>query len=210
MQASCHTRRNVLIATGALCLSMAVPTYAVDDRGPVAQIHVLINGLVRVMKAGAKTPFTQRFDMLAPVIDQTFDLQAILQQSVGLSWESLPPDQKEMLAQAFRSYTVASYVDSFNYFNNQKFEVSPETRAVGNEQVVTTRIIPLSGTTHELDYVMRKVGADWRVVDVLADGSISRVAVQRSDFRHLLGRGGAEALASNLKRKFTDLSDGSS
>ena len=81
---------------------------------------------------------------------------------------------------------------------------------MGNEQVVQTRIIPLAGITHELDYVMRKVGADWRVVDVLADGSISRVAVQRSDFRHLLQRGGAQNLADSLHRKFTDLSDGSS
>ncbi len=31
----------------------------------------------------------------------------------------------------------------------------------------------------------------WRIVDVLLDGSISRVAVQRSDFRSLLGNGGA-------------------
>ena len=35
---------------------------------------------------------------------------------------------------------------------------------------------------------MRQVNADaWKAVDVLLDGTISRVAVQRSDFRSLLG-----------------------
>jgi phospholipid transport system substrate-binding protein len=55
---------------------------------------------------------------------------------------------------------------------------------------------------------MRNVGGAWRVVDVLADGSISRVAVQRSDFRRLVERGGAKALIESLNQKTTDLSGG--
>jgi phospholipid transport system substrate-binding protein len=51
-------------------------------------------------------------------------------------------------------------------------------------------------------------GGAWQVVDVLADGSISRVAVQRSDFRHLLARGGPQALAESLRNKSANLSEG--
>jgi phospholipid transport system substrate-binding protein len=43
---------------------------------------------------------------------------------------------------------------------------------------------------------------------VLADGAISRVAVQRSDFRSLLMRGGAPALAASLQQKTADLGGG--
>ncbi len=114
-----------------------------------------------------------------------------------------------MLTEAFRRYTVSSYVNSFDDFNGQHFEISPETRTVGSEQVVETKVIPKKGDRHELDYVMRQSSAGWRVVDVLADGSISRVAVQRSDFRRLLSRGGAQALAESLRTKSADLSDGS-
>jgi phospholipid transport system substrate-binding protein len=88
--------------------------------------------------------------------------------------------------------------------------IAPTTRAVGNEQVVQTRIIPKTGDSHELDYVMREGGSGWRAVDVLADGTISRVAVQRSDFRRLMARGGPQALADSLRSKSVDLSDGSS
>jgi phospholipid transport system substrate-binding protein len=42
----------------------------------------------------------------------------------------------------------------------------------------------------------------------MADGSISRVAVQRSDFRGLLARGGAPAVAQSFTAKSADLSDG--
>ena len=93
--------------------------------------------------------------MLAPIIDRTFDLAAILRESVGAFWATLSPDQQTVLAHAFRRYTVATYVNNFDKFDDQRFVVMPETRAVGNQQVVQTQIIPKSGTSHELDYVMR-------------------------------------------------------
>ena len=55
---------------------------------------------------------------------------------------------------------------------------------------------------------MRKTGSGWKAVDVLADGSISRVAVQRSDFGSLLTRGGAPALETSLQQKTQTLSRG--
>jgi phospholipid transport system substrate-binding protein len=178
---------------------------AVED--PVlVPAHQLIEGLLHVMKAGSTTPFSQRYDMLAPVIDQTFDLTAILRASVGsATWQALPADQQETLAAAFRLYTVSSYVGSFNAFTGQRFVVNPETRIVGEDQVVQTKIIPVSGDSHQLDYVMREASAGWRIVDVLADGAISRVAVQRSDFRQLIRQGGAAGLAQSLKAKSDDL-----
>ncbi|HEX5328311.1 MAG TPA: ABC transporter substrate-binding protein, partial [Acetobacteraceae bacterium] len=76
------------------------------------------------------------------------------------------------------------------------------------EQVVSTEIIPTSGSSHRIDYVMRKTNAGWKAIDVLLDGSISRVAVQRSDFRSLLNRGGAPALEASLQQKTQTLSRG--
>ena len=210
MQISYNRRGLLVAATSALFVATATPVRAVGEPAVVEPIHELMDGLLRVMKQGLGTPFLQRFEILAPVIERTFDLAAVLKESVGAPWATLAPDQQQMLSQAFRRYTVATYVNSFNTFNGQRFEVMPDTRPVGTEQVVQTRIIPKSGDGHELDYVMRQGGPGWRAVDVLADGSISRVAVQRSDFRRLLARGGAQALADSLRAKSADLSDGAS
>ena len=156
-------------------------------------------------------PFEKRFDQLAPAVENAFDLETILQVSVGPFWPMLPADQKAMLEAAFRRYTIASYVNSFDNYTGQSFEVSPELRDLPNgEQEVNTRIIPRNGDPHVLDYVMRQDPQGWRAVDVLLDGTISRVAVQRSDFRSLLNRGGAAALAKSLQDKTADLSGGAS
>ncbi len=45
---------------------------------------------------------------------------------------------------------------------------------------------------------------------MLLDGSISRVAVQRSDFRTLLTGGDADALIASLRTKIADLSESGS
>jgi phospholipid transport system substrate-binding protein len=212
-------RRGLLAASAGVLMGAALPVYVAatirparaEDDSIVQPIQQLVDGLTEIMKAGTGTPFAQRFDTLAPIVDRTFDLPVILQESVGERWASLPQDQQDMLMQAFRRYTVASYVNSFDDYKGQHFDVKPDTRPVGNgEQVVQTRIIPRRGDGHELDYVMRQGTEGWRAVDVLADGSVSRVAVQRSDFRRLLTRGGAQALAQSLRTKSADLSGGSS
>jgi phospholipid transport system substrate-binding protein len=199
------SRRVILTLTMAVLGPAVLPPCATADEAVLTPAHQLIDGLLRVMQAGHNTPFSQRFSMLAPVIDQTFDLTTILNLSVGATWQSMPPDQQAILLKAFRRYTVSSYVNSFDNYSGQRFLVNPETRTVGNEQVVQTQIIPVAGEGHELDYVMREGPAGWRIVDVLADGAISRVAVQRSDFRQLIRQGGASALAQNLEAKSANL-----
>ena len=182
---------------------------AMADTAAVAPIRELCDSLLGIMRAGTSTPFAQRFDRLAPAVERAFDLPAILQLSVGPTWASLPPDQQAALLTAFRRYTIANYVNSFDNYNGQRFDILPDTKALpSGEQVAQTRIISNSGESHELDYVMRQGGGTWKAVDVLADGSISRVAVQRSDFRRLVSRGGASALIDSLKRKTSDLSGG--
>ena len=202
-------RRGVLAVLTVLPIWRGLAAQAAEE-AVVAPVQRLTDGLLQIMRAGARTPFNQRFDMLAPVVDQAFDLSTILQESVGTAWSALPADQQTMLLDAFRRYTVASYVNSFDAFGGERFDVKPETRPVGNgEQIVQTQIVPVSGSGLELDYVMRDGAAGWRAVDVLADGSVSRVAVQRSDFRRLLSRGGAEALAESLRTKSAALSGAS-
>jgi phospholipid transport system substrate-binding protein len=176
---------------------------------PAAPVEQMNNALLAVMKAGGRTPFSERYRMLAPVVEKVFDLQAVLERSVGLSWGTLPDAQKTVLANAFRRYTISSYLANFDSFNGQSFQVSPTVRAVGDgEVVVDSRLMRVNDDPVAIDYVMRRGPDGWRAVDVLTNGAISRVAVQRSDFRHLLSDGGVPALTASLESKVATLSGG--
>jgi phospholipid transport system substrate-binding protein len=168
----------------------------------------LYAALEAAMRAGRTTPFPQRFDALAPVIDRIFALETILKVSVGLRWDSMDARARDKLLKVFRRFTIATYVANFDKYDGERFKILPGARDSGADRIVQTEIISGDGQIIRLDYVMREADGMWRAVDVLFEGSISRVAVQRSDFRKILATGDAEALISSLRRKIADLSDG--
>jgi phospholipid transport system substrate-binding protein len=174
-----------------------------DARQAVSELYA---GLEAEMRAGGS--FQQRFALLAPVIDRVFDLSTILQTSVGLRWSSLDEASRQKLFTVFRAFTVASYTANFDKPGDETFEVLPRTRPSGQDVIAESRLIPKDGDPVRLDYVMRSGDMGWRIIDVLLDGTISRVAVQRSDFRSLLASGDPTPLIDSLKRKVSDLSGG--
>lgn len=188
---------------------LALPAFAQGTSSALPVVQAFVDALDKTMKAGPGASFRARFDRLAPAVDKAFDLTTILSVSVGARWASMDAAAKADLSTVFRTYTIASYVANFGVHDGEIFQIEPETRASGADQVVRTRIVPKSGETVKLDYLVRQSDGVWRIVDVLADGTISRVAVQRSDFRALLGRdGNTAALLDSLRRKIADLSGG--
>ena len=200
------TGRRVLLAAGPALLLARVARAAADPDA-VAPIAGLNAALLASMKAGKSSSFPQRFNALLPAVDRAFDLQAILQAAVGLKWASLPPARQAELLAVFRQFTAASYASKFDSFSGEKLDVLPDSRTIDADQVVETRLTPASGDPVRLDYVMRRTPAGWKAVDVLLTGTISQVAVQRSDFRSLVGEDGSGLLAS-LRKKVSDLSGG--
>ena len=195
----------LMLVTIAVAVGWGRPASASDITAPVEQLHA---GLMSIMKAGKTASFRQRYETIAPVIGQIFDLETILRQVVGPRWPSLPADQQAALADAFRRYTIASYVANFDTYSGQSFDTGPVVRPVGNDRVVETRIASAGGKVHALNYVMRQERGGWKVVDVLAEGSISRVASQRSEMRSLLADGGGAELLVSLRQKTAELSGG--
>jgi phospholipid transport system substrate-binding protein len=208
---SLKRRAFLLASTGSVVgIAMAAGRSAwADSTAPLDQpLQELYTALEAAMRSGHTTPFPQRFEALAPVVDQVFDLKTVLRVSVGLRWDNMDADVKTRLLDAFRRFTVATYVASFDKYDGEHFQILPGARDAGADRIVGTEIVNGSGDHVRMDYVMRADNGTWRAVDVLLEGSISRVAVQRSDFRKILASGDADALIASLRRKVVDLSDG--
>ena len=176
------------------------------DPGAVAPVQALDQALIAAMKSGRATPFAQRFAALSPVVERTFDLPAILMASVGLRWRSMSAAEQQRLLQAFRKFTVVSYVANFDNYGGERIEITPATRTIGADQVVGTQLVS-GGDVTAIDYVMHRGPEGWRAIDVLLNGSISQVAVNRSDWRRLLASG-AEPLINSLQQRYSSLSGG--
>jgi phospholipid transport system substrate-binding protein len=187
-----------------LGLALAAPAMAATpEQAPVAALDA---ALIAAMKHGGG--FQARYDILAPVVRQSFDLDAILQTSVGFLWPTLPADQKARLQSVFATFTIASYANAFSGYHGETFELLAAERAVGSRKVVETKLVAADGSATELDYVMTDGADGWHITDVLFNGTISKVAVQVSDFSSLVTTGDASALIAALQKKIVALSGG--
>jgi phospholipid transport system substrate-binding protein len=211
MTAIPFARRTLLGGAVLTLLAASAQADPASAAGPIPPIRQLNQALLTIMQQGRATPFARRAAELTPAIEIALNLPAILRVSVGPSWAGLKPEDQNRLLDVFRQYTVATFVENFDSYEGQKITVSPQTRTLSDgAQVVRTDIIPRSGLAgHTIDYVMRRTpGGAWKATDVLADGTISRVAVMRSDFAGLLAQGGAAGLEASLQRKTAALANG--
>ena len=191
-------RRRALLVLACGLLAGAGPD------APAAPIAAFNDALLAGMKAGGTTAFASRAAALAPFVERAFDLAGILQASVGPRWNSFSAAQRQEALDAFRAFTIATWVANFDRHDGETLEILGERRRVGADEVVATRIVPRARAPTRLDYIMRQSAGGWRAVDILLDGTISRVTVQRSDFRLLLADGDPTKLIATLRAKAAD------
>jgi phospholipid transport system substrate-binding protein len=178
---------------------------------PEAQpIEALDTALIATMKAGsANASFQSRYDQLDPVVKQALNLPIILQNSVGVEWSTIAAAQQAQLEQVFEQFTVASYVNGFGGYGGQQIQLLPAERDLGAKKIVESQIVPSDGSSPtRLDYVMADGAGGWQATDVLFNGTISKVAIQSSDFSSLVNSGDATQLIAALKTKVATLSGG--
>ena len=72
--------------------------------------------------------------------------------------------------------------------------------------IVQTKIVKSTGEATTLNYLMRQNQGSWQISDVYLDGTISQLAVQRSEFNSILRREGVDGLVMALNRKVDLLS----
>jgi phospholipid transport system substrate-binding protein len=188
-----------------LCLAlllMAAPLAqgAAAALDPQEVVRSFYGVLLSNMRDGRLLGESGRLARLAPVVDRTFDISAMTRLAVGPSWANLNPAQQQQLIAAFGHYIAATYADQFGTYSGERLEVSGE-RSRGADAVVETRIVKPNGEATRLDYLMRQDQGGRRVSDVYLDGSISQLAVHRSEFHSILQREGVDGLVMALNRK---------
>lgn len=196
-------RASALVLAISLCVA---PVAHASASTPGESIETLDSALISLMKsASAKESFQARYQQLAPVIKQSYNLPLVTQNSVGFLWSTLPTDQQKELVDLFTQFTISSYVSQFDGFGGQKLSVLPDEKALGDKKIVLTQLASPDGSSFQIDYVMGKEGNDWKINDVLLNGTISQVAVHASDFASLVKSGDASKLISALQAKIKTL-----
>jgi phospholipid transport system substrate-binding protein len=153
--------------------------------------------LLDCMKNAKALGVEGRYSKLKPSVEQSFELGTMIKYAVGPTWDTASADDRKALASAFARMTVAQYAGNFDGYDGEKFTVEPKADIRGNDHYVKTALVAKDQTV-AFTYRMRQFGGDWKIIDVLLEGSISQLAVYRSDFAATLKDGGPQALVKKL------------
>jgi phospholipid transport system substrate-binding protein len=191
----------------SLAIGMFVESAAALALDAQANVRGFYESLMSTMKNGQTLGQSGRYARLAPVVDRVFDVALMTRLAIGSSWATLPEPQQQQLTEAFRHYIAATYADRFDSWSGEQLEVIGE-QPYNADIIVQTKIVKPDGEATTLNYLMRQSQGSWQISDVYLDGTISQLAVQRSEFNSILRREGVDGLVMALNRKADLLSRG--
>lgn len=182
---------------------------AADAGGPVAVIQRFYDGLLSVMKEAKRLSFDQRYQRLAPVVAQTYNLPLMSRLTIGPEWQRFQSAQQQSVTDVFSRYTIALYANRFDDFNGERFEVDPKPATNANGVLVQSTFVKSDRDKVIFNYLMRQsTEGAWQAIDVYLNGTISQLATQRSEYASVLQQGGADALIKLLDQRIAELRTG--
>lgn len=217
MNATLLRRRGGTVVGVALALSLlgaplagsrAAENAAAGDA--VQRIEQLHGTLLEVMRKAGELGFRGRAAKLRPVIEGSYDIRFMAEKALGRYWSELDPRQRERMVDAFRRMTVATYAARFDGYDGESFEIIDDRPSVQDTVLVRSRILRGGGEPVELTYRLRKTDASWRIIDVYLRGTVSELAMRRSEYTSVVRREGFESLVEALDAKVRELSAGDS
>ena len=187
-----------------LMLSLAsLPVIA--GEAPESVIGRFNEHLLEIMQNAKPLGYTGRQKIMTSAVAETYDIPAMTRSILGSASNNLPPDDLGRIVDAFGRFTVSTYAAQFDGFDGERFDVSPSRPSAKGLTMVPTKLVPRSGDPVEIDYLMREDKDAWRIVDVLLDGTVSQVAMRRSEFNTTFRNSGAEGLVSLMNDKVAAL-----
>ncbi|WP_374656266.1 ABC transporter substrate-binding protein [Dongia sp.] len=199
------SRRQALAMAGAAAMLQPAFAFAQAAPDPVTLVNGFYAALLDCMKRGAELGFDGRFQVIEPVLNETFDVATMCKISVGPEWTKMPGDQKGAVLVTFNKYMITTYAARFKEFKGQEFKVGEAKAAGEGRTLVETQLIRSNGEPVELNYLFRYNKDVWRVIDIYLAGAISQMAQLRSEFSKTVVDGGADALIASLEQKIEDL-----
>ena len=195
------TKFSKTIASVAIYIVAIFPAIAQQTTTPRSKVEAFHAALIGVMKQAKTLSVEDRFNLLKPSVESSFDLKLMIALASGKYWRAATDPRQENLRSAFAHFSAATYADRFSGFSGEVFKTLSVVNGPRRTMLVRTQIIRPGNTPVPLTYVTRRREGEWRIIDVLLDNGISELAVRRSEYRSVLKQKGISGLINLLKTK---------
>jgi phospholipid transport system substrate-binding protein len=209
MEASSRSR---ILAALLLLLTLLAPAAGAEETPPgteprptevIDELHEVMLG---VMKEAEALGYQGRYGRLESALPELFDLPFMAEKSVGRHWKTASEAERDELVSTFRRFTIANYAGRFEGWSGQSFQTLGEEPSMRGTTLVRTRLDEPDDEGVALDYRLRKDDSgEWKIIDVYLNGTVSELALRRSEYSSLIRREGFRALLSKLDERIGEL-----
>jgi phospholipid transport system substrate-binding protein len=169
----------------------------------VEKLHAALLG---VMKDATRLGYQGRYERLAPILMETYDTAFMAEKSVGRHWNLATPADQAALVETFSRFMVANYAGRFDGYAGEHFEILGEDPSAQGTVLVRSRLVEKEDEGVQLNYRLRPVDGSWKIIDVYLNGTVSELALRRSEYTSLIKRDGWQAVLTALDARIHDLS----
>jgi phospholipid transport system substrate-binding protein len=202
-----------LLSTGLICatLTLVAPSAlgetaaSPDGRTPDQVVERFHSSLIQMMKEADALGFSGRCDFIRPVLGESFDLSFMGSKAVGRHWRKLSEEEQQLWLGKFERLTVSNYAGRFSAFSGEAFETLGDEPAARDTIVVMTRLNLPSDEDVLLNYRLFETPSGWRIIDVYLNGTVSELALRRSEYSSALKRDGFQHLTAAIDEKIAEL-----
>lgn len=191
------------IVVGLLCV---VSVAQAEVIAPDALIKTTADEVIAIVKQDKEIQAGNQKKILALVDAKVlphFNFERMTQLSVGKSWRTATPEQKQALVAEYRNMLVRTYTKAFTVYRDQTIEIKPfKMAADATEVTVKTNIIKPGAQSIPVNYEMAKTADGWKVFDLTIEG-VSLVTSYRGTFSSEIQEKGIDGLIKTLSDKNT-------
>jgi phospholipid transport system substrate-binding protein len=208
-------RRSGVALAAFLLLSLAVTVAGTGGGANAADqkagdfIRELGARAVQILSDKEHTTFEERETAFRSLLVEGFHIKTISRFVLGRYWGKATEEQRVAYDEVFVDFIVRVYASRFDSYDGEVFEILQAVDSeVEGDTVVRTQILrPSGGTPIGVDYRVRVIDGEYKVVDVTVEG-ISMLHTHRVEFASVIKRKGMDGFLEELRAQVASRGEG--
>ena len=153
---------------------------------PMDQLQVAVDDILKILQSeelkgpGKKA---ERHQLVLNIVADLFDFREMARSSLGQSWNTLTPEEKDTFVGLFTTLVEQRYIGKIDSYNNQKV-VYKKQRVKGDNAMVYTAIID-KDLEIPIVYRLEKNKGKWLIYDLKIE-NVSLIVNYRRDFDSII------------------------
>jgi phospholipid transport system substrate-binding protein len=190
------SRRFSAFMAGLFALLLSVGAFAAEAETFVKSKQNELTVLLKQPKSNAAE------QKIGQVFDQMLDYHGLAKDSLGDFWSELTPPQQQEFESLLKDLVRRAYRKNLRKTLDYEVAFQGEVKA-DRGQLVRTVARNKSNKREEpisVDYVLHQVNGEWRVYDIVTEGS-SLLKNYQDQFRRIIKKKGFDELLRRMRRK---------